>query len=79
MPFHGKASRNPAKDVNLQLILPKTIKQHYAAITEPLLLGELLRSIDSYQGSIIVRQVLKLIPLAMVRPSELSGAEWVEN
>ncbi len=75
---HGKTSRNSAKDVNLQLILPKTIKRHYASIKDPIQLGELLRAIEGYHGSIVVRQALKLIPLVMVRPSELSNAEWQE-
>jgi len=32
---HGKTSRNPARDVNLKMILPKTIKKHYASIKDP--------------------------------------------
>lgn len=75
---HGKASRNPAKDINLKLILPKRIKKHYAAITDPTELAILLKAIDGYQGSIVVRQALKLIPMVMVRPSELGNAEWSE-
>lgn len=74
---HGKAPRNPAKDINTQLILPKRIKKHYASITDPVVLGQVLRAIDGYQGSIVVRQALKLIPI-MVRPSELGNAEWSE-
>ena len=75
---HGKCSRNPAKDINLTMLLPKTIKRHFSAITDPVKLGELLFAIDAYQGSVIVRQALKIIPMVMVRPSELSSAEWVE-
>jgi hypothetical protein len=37
-----KASRNTARDINIQLILPKRTKKHFAAITDPKLLGELL-------------------------------------
>ena len=75
---HGKAPRNPAKDINLQLILPKRVKKHFSAITDPVELGNLLRAIDGYHGSVIVRQALQLIPMVMVRPSELNNAEWVE-
>lgn len=75
---HGKATRNPAKDISLTLILPKTIKRHYAAITDPVQLGEVLRAIDGYQGSIIVRSALRLAPMLMLRPSELSSGEWSE-
>lgn len=60
------------------MLLPKTIKRHFAAITDPVKLGELLFAIDAYQGSVIVRQALKIIPMVMVRPSELSSAEWSE-
>jgi hypothetical protein len=31
---HGKAPRNPAKDINLHLILPKRVKKHFLAITD---------------------------------------------
>ncbi len=75
---HGKCSRNPAKDINLTMLLPKVIKKHYSAITDPVRLGQLLFAIDGYAGSIIVRQALKIIPMVMVRPSELSSAEWLE-
>ena len=75
---HGKATRNPAKDINLQLILPKTTKKHYAAITDPIKLGELLRAIENYQGSTVVKVALRLIPMVMTRPSELTNAEWEE-
>ena len=76
--LHGKCSRNPAKDINITMLLPKTIKRHFSAITDPVKLGELLLAIDGYQGSVIVRQALKIIPMVMVRPSELSSAEWSE-
>jgi len=75
---HGKAPRNPAKDINLQLILPKRVKKHFSAITDPVELGNLLRAIDGYHGSVVVRQALKLSPMVMVRPSELNNAEWSE-
>ncbi len=75
---HGKTKRNPARDVNLKLILPKTVKKHYAAITEPVQLGHLLRAIDNYHGTIQVRAALKLFPMVMVRPTELTSAEWSE-
>ena len=75
---HNKAERNTARDINIQLILPKTIKKHYAAITDPVKLGELLRAINEYQGSIVVRLALKLAPMVMLRPSELGNGEWVE-
>ncbi len=72
------AERNPAKDIDVNLILPKRIKGHYAAITDPVKVGELLRNIDGYHGGLSVRTVLKLSPLVFLRPSELKDAEWAE-
>lgn len=49
---------------------------HFAAITNPKELGALLRAIDGYTGSIIVKTALQIAPLVFVRPSELRGMEW---
>ncbi len=76
--IHGKTRRNPAKDINLQLILPRTTKTHSAAITDPKLLGNLLRATENYHGSIIVKSALQVLLLVMLRPSELSEGEWEE-
>ncbi|CAA6816755.1 MAG: Integrase family protein [uncultured Thiotrichaceae bacterium] len=75
---HGKCSRNPAKDLNLSMLLPKTVSRHYAAITEPKELAKLLRAVDDYQGSITVKSALQLAPLTMARPAEITNAEWIE-
>lgn len=52
--------------------------RHYAAILEPLKLGELLRAIDTYQVGSVVGSGLRLLPLVFVRPGELRYAEWAE-
>lgn len=57
--------------------IPVKVK-HRAAITEPAEVAGLLRVLDSYQGSIIVRCALRLAPLVFVRPGELRKAEWLE-
>ena len=49
---------------------------HFAATIEPLKIGELLRAIDAYSGSFVVKSALQLAPLVFVRPSELRQAEW---
>jgi integrase len=49
-----------------------------AAITDPQKVGGLLRSIDAYQGSFVVKCALRLAPLVFVRPKELRTAEWAE-
>lgn len=50
----------------------------FATITDPAAIGALLRSIDAYHGSLIVKAALKIAPYVFVRPSELRLAEWKE-
>ena len=53
-------------------------KRHFAAITDPVKLGELVRVIRGYQGGAVVRAALQLAPMLFQRPNELRGATWVE-
>lgn len=50
----------------------------FAAIVEPLRMGELLRAIKSYKGGPIVRTALQLAPILFQRPGNLREMEWVE-
>ena len=50
--------------------------EHFAAITEPKKVAELLVAIDGYQGSLVAICALKLAPMVFVRPGELRAAEW---
>ncbi len=72
----ARASRNPATD--LRGAIPPPPKGHHASITDPKAIGGLLRAIDGYKGSHIVRCALRLAPLTFVRPGELRRAEWAE-
>lgn len=72
----GRAERDPSQD--LRGALAPTIKKHLAAITDPQAVGPLLRSLDSYQGTPVVRAALQLAPLTFVRPGELRHARWAE-
>lgn len=72
----GLIDRDPTTDLRGALPQPKKI--HRAAITDPQKVGELLRSIDNYQGSFIVQCALKLAPLVFLRPGELRRGEWEE-
>lgn len=72
----GRADRDPSGD--LRGALAPALHVHYPTITEPSCIGELLRAIDGYQGSLVVRCALRLAPLVFVRPGELRGAEWGE-
>ncbi|WP_415355633.1 tyrosine-type recombinase/integrase [Halioglobus sp. Uisw_031] len=70
----GRAERDVPAD--LRGALQPAIKKHLAAVTEPKRVGELLRMIDGYQGTLTVRCALKLAPLVFVRPGELRTAKW---
>lgn len=71
----GRAERDPTGDLRGSLPPVKRDK-HFAAITEPKKVGELMRDIDGYQGSYIVKSAFKLSPLLFVRPGELRKMEW---
>ncbi|HEY6872295.1 MAG TPA: integrase arm-type DNA-binding domain-containing protein [Geobacteraceae bacterium] len=58
--------------------LAKRQEKHHAAITDPRGLARLLRDIDEYEGSFIVKCALQLAPMVFVRPGELQKAEWSE-
>ena len=70
----GRVDRDITHD--LRGALPPTKGKHFAAITEPKLVAELLRAIDTYQGSFTALCALKLAPLVFVRPGELRAVEW---
>ena len=72
----GRADRNPVAD--LKGALTPAQGQHYAALTAPADLGELLRAIAGYTGDATTRAALMLAPLVFVRPGELRQAEWAE-
>ena len=72
----GRAERDPAAD--LRGALPPVKKNHFAAPTDPKEVIPLLRAIDGFQGSFVVKCALQLAPLVFVRPGELRQAEWSE-
>ena len=72
----GRADRDVAAD--LKGALPPVSKKHHPSITEPAKVGGLLRAIDSYEGSFVVKCALGLAALVFVRPGELRQAEWSE-
>lgn len=72
----GRAVRDPSSD--LRGALPPPRREHYASITEPSAVAELLRAIDGFRGTFIVQCALKLSPLLFVRPGELRKAKWKE-
>jgi integrase len=72
----GKATSNAARDLKGALRQPYV--KHFPAITEPKRFGELLRAIDHYAATPVVRAALKLAPMLLLRPGELRFGEWTE-
>ncbi|OSZ65917.1 site-specific integrase [Hydrogenophaga sp. IBVHS2] len=72
----GKAGRNVAMDLKGALTPHKG--RHFAALTDPVKVGELIRAIRGYKGGLVVRAALQLAPMLFQRPTELRAAEWSE-
>lgn len=70
----GRTERDITPDLRGSLRQAK--EGHFSAVTEPKQAAELLRIIDSYTGTFIVKSALQLAPLVFVRPGELRQAEW---
>ena len=66
------------KTDDLKGALAAVVKRHFAAITAPARVGELLRAIDAYVGQPTTVAALKLAPYVFVRPGELRKMEHVE-
>jgi hypothetical protein len=56
----GRATRDPSGD--LRRALPPADSGHFASVTEPERVAELLRMIDGYTGTPTVRAALRLAP-----------------
>jgi integrase len=72
----ARASRDISADI--RGALKPHHGKHFAAITDPAKLGELIGVIRGYQGGPIVRAALQLAPLLFQRPGELRAAAWAE-
>ncbi|MGP3659699.1 tyrosine-type recombinase/integrase [Burkholderia gladioli] len=70
----GYCKDDPARD--LVDAIPPAQTTHFAAITEPTKVGEMLRAFDGFSGTFPVLCALKLAPMLFVRPGELRQAEW---
>lgn len=77
---YGVATGRVPRDITADLkgALSPYRGKHFAAITDPAKLGELIGAIRAYRGGPIVRAALQLAPMLFQRPGELRGAEWSE-
>ncbi|MEL0028093.1 MAG: integrase arm-type DNA-binding domain-containing protein [Perlucidibaca sp.] len=71
-----RASSNPVPD--LKEALQSVEAESFAHIKDPKRVGDLLRAIEAYEGTAIVKAALRLAPLVFVRPGNLRQAEWKE-
>ncbi|OIP46810.1 MAG: integrase [Desulfobacterales bacterium CG2_30_60_27] len=72
----GRCERDPTTDLRWALAPTKTT--HRAATTDPKEVAPLLRMLDGYQGSLVVRCALRLLPMLFVRPGELRAMLWAD-
>jgi integrase len=72
----ARLKSDPTRDLKGALTSPAVT--HYGAVIDPAGVGELLRSIDGYEGQPITKFAMQLAPHVFVRPGELRHAEWSE-
>lgn len=70
----GRAERDPCPD--LKGAIQPAKESHMPALTSPNEVAELLRAIDGFMGTFVVKCALLLAPMLFVRPGELRKAEW---
>lgn len=72
----ARAQNDPTTALRGAITTPKV--KSYAAITDPVKFGGLLRAIDDFDGQPQTVAALQLMALLFPRPGELRGAEWPE-
>ncbi|MEN9503972.1 MAG: hypothetical protein RI964_3257 [Pseudomonadota bacterium] len=72
----GRAVRDQTAD--LKGALPPAKGNHFAAVTDPKAIGELLRAMACYRGAIETCIALQLSAYLFTRPGELRQMEWSE-
>ncbi|WP_156890295.1 integrase arm-type DNA-binding domain-containing protein [Burkholderia pseudomallei] len=72
----GHCKADPARD--LVDAIPPAQTTHFASITEPEKVGEMLRAFDGFTGTFPVLCALASPPMLFVRPGELRKAEWAQ-
>ena len=72
----GEGERDVTAD--LRGALRPSVSKNHATITKPLEIKALIRAMDDFQGSTIVKQALRFSILTFQRPGEIRRAEWAE-
>ncbi len=74
---NGYCKRDMAADLKDALTSPKSKPR--PGLTDPIAVGKLCRAIDGYVGKgFLVRLALRLLSLTLLRPGEVTKAEWSE-
>lgn len=74
----GKTEKNPALYVKAVLPPQSQTLKHHAALTDPKEVGRLMRSIEEFQGTFVVRCALQIAAYTFLRSSEIRKAPWSE-
>ena len=72
----GRAQRDQTADLKGALSAVKS--KHFAALTNPQQVGQLLRDIQTYEGHIETRIALRVSAYLFQRPNEIRRMEWLE-
>lgn len=72
----GRAQRDQTADLKGALSAVKS--KHFAAITNPQQVGQLMRDIQTYEGHIETRIALRVSAYLFQRPNEIRRMEWLE-
>ena len=70
------APSDPCRDL-VGALAPR-LKRNFAALTTPEEAGEIMRRIDEYEGTAVVRAALVFSALTFCRPGPIRHAEWAE-
>jgi integrase len=74
---HGIVDNDPSAATRGAVASPK--QKHFAAITDPTRMGDLLQLLDRYaERHLVVGSALQLMALLYPRPGELRQAQWSE-
>jgi len=73
----GHIAVNPVSSLSRDAFKEKSQK-HYATITDPREIGQLLRTLEGHKGSYQVRTALLIAPYLFLRPGELTKITWNE-
>ena len=72
----GYTEHNITADFDKKAILKKRTVKHHATFTDDKTIKILLEAINNYQGEIVTRYALKIIPYLALRPIELRSLRW---